>query len=219
MKKSLLLLFFIVSSNIMADVDISKKQRVAFHEAGHVVMSILLNVEFEYVSMETKYKKGFVLENGEKVAIEARYTEGIVWSEEYKYKLNSQVLSGIIDIKEALVAIAGPMAEAIKVEEFDQITLDSAQNDYQYIRVPFRAALSYGRPFEQWSSNSTKMEQDFISSLNKEALPILKKNWIYVENIAYALLEKEILTRNDALRIIKSKEPIFEKSKKIKWED
>ena len=182
---------------------ITHQQRVAYHEAGHVIASILLGVEFDYVSTEVKTKKGHFFENGEKVEIEASYTEGIVWSDSRRKELNQQVMSGILDIREAIVAMAGPLAESVLVGKVDEEVKNGATDDEQLIRAACRSAYAHGKPIEEWKP--TTLEARLGEAFWQEATILVKRNWRAVEDVARALLDRERLTRQEAEVIVRDR--------------
>ena len=178
-----------------------KSKRIAFHEAGHVVMNLLLGLPFEAVSVEYSQENVYEVNNGQKTPVVQIFTKGVTWSEKRTKSVNKNILAGVLDLREALSSMAGPQAEAMIVNKIDEDTLLGAQNDIQSIAACCRAAVAPDEPIENWKS--TIMESQILQAVALQALEILNQNWASVDAVANALLERKSLTYSEAKTLIK----------------
>lgn len=178
-----------------------RRERKAYHEAGHVVASILLKLSFESVSLREKQEIWYDLKDGEKVPCTHIYTEGITWTEERLKLLNEDQMNAKLDLREAIATMAGPEAEKKYIGgSVDEEARFGANLDLQAIFAPCRAAISPGLPVEQWKISV--MEQKMVNALAMQANALLTENWACVEAIADALIKYRSLTYDETEKII-----------------
>jgi ATP-dependent Zn protease len=176
------------------------KERVAYHEAGHAVMNILLMLPFNMVSIRNIEKKAFQIENGQKVPVIQICTEGVTFPEKRVKSANEDIIAGKLDLREAISNMAGPEAEKIFIGGIDEAAQFGAKNDIQTICVCCRAAISQGKSKE--SLIVSTMEQSILNGVAMQTNELLKKNWTKVEAVASALNVKRRLSEEDVRQII-----------------
>ena len=176
-------------------------KRIAYHEAGHAVAGYLLDVQFKAVSILHKKKNGYMIEAGQKVPTEFSFSEGIIWPEEKTERINSELMTGKLDIREAIVCMAGPTAEALFVGgELDEETRQGAMTDTNYISACCRAAMMPGKSFEAWKP--AQMEEPIINAIGLQALDLVSRLWDHVQAIARALLRFRYLSFDKVSELI-----------------
>ena len=178
-----------------------RRQRKAYHEAGHAVASVLLKLPLESVSLREKQEIYHDIKDGEKVPYIYIYTEGIRWTEERQKLLNEELMNAKLDLREAISSMAGPEAERKLIGGIvDEEARFGARNDRQAIFAPCRAAISPGLPVENWKVSV--MEEKIISAMAMQANALLTENWACVEAVAEALIKYRSLTYDEAEKII-----------------
>jgi ATP-dependent Zn protease len=180
--------------------EVTEIRRAAYHEAGHAVINLLYGLPFQIISLKTEEKLAYQIENGQKVAVMLTYTKGIVFPDERLYSVNKALMSGILDIKEALSLMAGPVAEIIFLGKYDDQAKIGAREDLQAIACCCRAAMSGSNRPEDWKE-LPEMEKFMISAITTGANRLLKDNWTSVKAIAEILIEKKELGYTEASRI------------------
>jgi hypothetical protein len=184
--------------------EIKKIKRAAYHEAGHAVANLIFGLPFQSISLKQEQKPGYLIEDGQKVDATFIYTIGIVFPEERNDSVNKTLMAGILDIKEALSSMAGPVAERIFVGKIDDQAQTGARNDVQVIAACCRAALSGSDNPEEWQK-LPEMENLMVASIAAGADHLLRDNWISVKAIAEILIEKKELGYMEASRIAEAK--------------
>ena len=179
---------------------LTERRRVAYHEAGHAVINLIYGLPFQTISLDTEEKLAYQIENGKRVAVMLTYTKGIVFSEERLYSLNKALVSGILDIKEALSLMGGPVAEIIFLGKCDDQAKIGAREDMQAIACCCRAAMSGSDKPEDWKE-FPDMEQAMVTAITNGANCLLKDNWTIVGAIAEILIKKKELGYNEASKI------------------
>ena len=179
---------------------VGMREREAYHEAGHAVAYVLLDIPLLAVSMEEKTRAGFRIENGRKVPVTAIYIEGVSWPAGHMETMNSDVLAGKLRLREAVAAMAGPKAEAQYVGCIDQAAVQGAQDDMQQIVLSCRAALAPGKPVERWKE--TQMETPILDAVTTEAGHLVEAHWSTIVTVASKLLERGKLTRDEVTQIV-----------------
>jgi ATP-dependent Zn protease len=184
--------------------ELTEIRRAAYHEAGHAVINLIYGLPFRIVSLKTETESSFQIEKGKKVAVLLTYTIGTVFPEERLYSINKTLMSGILDIKEALSLMGGPVAEIIFWGKYDDEARIGARQDIQAIAGCCRAAMSGSSKPEEWKE-LPDMEQSMITAITVGANRLLKDNWTSVEAIAEILIEKKELDYREASRIAEAK--------------
>lgn len=181
----------------------TRRERAAYHEAGHAVMSILLMIPFKAVSLRQKEEERFEIRNGERVRCIYKYGEGVILSEELIKSINEDLYAGKLDLREGLILIAGPEAEKKLIGGIDEQANFAAKMDMQALMSCCRAAISPGLAIEGWKTSI--MEGPLINALAKQAEAMLEENWTCVEAVADALIKYRSLTYDEIERIMDKK--------------
>lgn len=147
------------------------------------------------------------IEKGKKVDVILTYTVGTVFSKERLYSMNKTLMSGLLDIKEALSLMGGPIAEMMLVGKFDEQVRLGAREDLQAIPCCCRVAMSASDKPEDWTEYP-QMEQSMIDAITIGVNHLLKENWPLVEAFAEILLEKREIDYAEALKIAEAKGPL-----------
>jgi ATP-dependent Zn protease len=179
-------------------------RRAAYHEAGHAVINLMYGLPFQTVSLKTEKEKVFQIEKGKRVAVLLTYTIGTVFPDERLYSVNKTLMSGLLDIKEALSLMGGPVAEIIFLGKCDDEARIGAREDMQAITACCRAAMSGSDKPEVWKE-LPDMEKAMINAISIGANHLLMDNWTSVEAIAEVLIEKKELDYAEASSIAEAK--------------
>jgi|GEM_PF-1967076 len=165
-----------------------KLMRTAHHEAGHATMRIVLNLPFTKVIIEES--KGIFKSSG---ALEL--PEGAGLKEE-------DVLVGKLCLKEALCAIAGPVAESILIGQTDRKSWNGGVCDIGMIHICCHAAVQpSGIKLEEFNFKRSLLVRTITESLSMQAYAILKEHWSGVRAIASHLIKHRSLTADEAKSI------------------
>jgi hypothetical protein len=183
---------------------LTEMRRAAYHEAGHAVINLIYGLPFLIVSLKTEREPSFQIEKGKKVPVLLIYTVGTVFPDERLYSLNKALISGILDIREALSLMGGPVAEIIFLGKCDDQARIGAREDLQGIAGCCRAAMSGSSKPEEWKE-LPDMEQSMITAISIGANHLLKENWTSVEAIAEILIQKKELDYAEASKIAEAK--------------
>jgi hypothetical protein len=182
-----------------------QKKRVAIHEAGHTVMHLLVGQSFEKVTLAKDKISISGIGDGEKVDATAT-TGGGVYVEDQKTieAQDKEVLSGILNIKDGLVSMAGPVAEALFVGKIDNETEAASAYDLGRIKMCCRAAINNGiSDFGKWKG-MYEMETAMVNAFSLGAQELLKKHWNCVNAISDTLIERETLSYVEVLEIARA---------------
>lgn len=179
---------------------VTDQTRIAYHEAGHAVVSLHLKLPFTAVSLRTLEIPMNTFKNGQIVNEIHIVTEGIIWPNERKEKASKDALAGLLDLREAVVSMAGPICEVMIVGTRDQKATLAAQGDLKGIMISCRAAMYPGKPSQEWES--VKMEDDLINAVTTQAADLLTEKWDSVVAVATLLLEKEYLKYSEVVEIV-----------------
>jgi hypothetical protein len=180
-----------------------RKERAAYHEAGHAVLDILMGLPFTEVSLRTMQKDMKQAINGKMEDVIHIVTTGVVWPMERTESANAGAFDGKLDLREAVCSMAGPVAEAMFVGDIDDTAKFGAQNDVNGIQAVCRAAISPGLPFEKWKESV--MEEHIVKAAHLQAFEILQEHWECIEAVAQALLKHRSLTYEQAKAIVDRK--------------
>ena len=173
-----------------------KRDRIAYHESGHVVINLLMGLPFDEVSIDNYQKDVYQDIDGQREKLIYVLTKGVTWPKTRTESVNKNALAGNLDLREVLSSMAGPEAETMFVGKIDDEAQLGAKSDFQTIMVCCRAAVSLGRPIADWKP--TIMEEKIVRAVALQARDILEKNWGRVEVIANALIERKKLTYLEA---------------------
>jgi hypothetical protein len=187
----------------MAD-QLTEIGRIAYHEAGHAVINLIFGLPFQSVSLNIEEKPACMIEDGKKVDVILTYVKGIVFPKERVDSVNKALLAGILNIKEALSLMAGPVAERIFVGKMDDQAQIGAREDVQAIRACCRVAMSGSGKPEEWKE-IPEMENFMIAAITVGAGRLLKENWICVQAIAETLIKKKELDYTETAKIAEAK--------------
>ena len=178
----------------------SYKWRVAYHEAGHAVVALIYGLPFHGVSLAKKQEVAYQFEGGKKIPYLMFYTAGIDFPKERLASLNEELVAGILDIKEALALMAGPVAEHQFVGKMDEEVAIGRRSDVQGITGCCRAAVSGSGDFSKWEP-LPEMEEHMVLAISLGAYVLIKENWASVKAIAERLHSKKELDYAGALKI------------------
>jgi len=167
-------------------------RRTAYHEAGHAVVNLIYGLPFQTISLKTEQRLAYQIEDGRKVSVMLTYSIGIVFPEARLDLVNKTLMAGILDIKEALSLLGGPVAEHMFVGKNDGQTQVGARQDVQAIACCCRAAMSASSRLEDWKE-FPQMEDYMLAAIAAGAESLIKENWASVKAIAESLIEKEEL--------------------------
>jgi len=188
---------------------ITAKMIVAYHEAGHAVVTYLVGRSFIYVIIESLKPTDTVEINEVNGAINLLWSEGYrgrvhypeVTEEMVKYykyigKERSNINDSYLDKlyildkkKNILCTLAGDIAQKMLTGYTVQISQSDIEDVYRYA--------------SGMSLESNDEIHATIKSLEKECKNMLKANWKAVENLAQELLKKNKIGYEDACGIIK----------------
>ena len=180
------------------------KRRAAYHEAGHAVMSLILGLPFQSVSIKTVQLRGEIIEGDKKTDANFTICEGLTHDEENNKAANKAVMDGILDIREALTSMAGPLAEIIFIGKIDNRAKEGASIDVQRIIDCCRAAINED-PDGEAKNTIPQMEQHLVSAIDAGAESLMREYWSIVEAVAKGLLEKKELKYEEVSKIAEAK--------------
>lgn len=179
----------------------SDKWRVAYHEAGHVVANLIYELPFQTVSMAKKTEVAYQFEGGKKVPRLMAFTVGIDFPRERLESLNNELMAGILDIKEAVTLMAGPIAEhRLMGGKVDDEWYLGRSSDVQGITACCRAAVSGSGDPGKWEP-LPEMEEHMVLAISYGAYLLVKENWASVKAIAEKLHSTKELDYAGALKI------------------
>lgn len=179
-------------------------QRAAHHEAGHAVVDILFGLPFESISMEVKQKPGVQFENGKEIDVTLIYTEGIVWPKERTDMVNKNLLAGVLDLREAIASMAGPVAEKIYVGKPDEKLQTSAEMDITPIMACCRAAISGSGDPGDWKE-IRDMEVPIVNAIAAGAEQVVRMHWNVIRAVAKAIQQQQNMDYEEVLQIVKNR--------------
>ena len=177
----------------LENIDISKTlESTAIHEAAHAVISKILRpeIKIEHISIVPRSKSlGFV-----------------AVSEEEKLNYSKE------DIKNKLqILLAGRMAQ---IKKYGEKGIDSGASDdlKKATDYAYKAIIEYGmdeeinfvktkkvRPSQE---KINKLIEKWIKEAEENVSKLVEKHWDKIQNVATALLEKEILDEDEFLKLI-----------------
>ena len=178
----------------------SEKWRAAYHEAGHAVLNLIYGMPFQGISLTMKEEVTYQFEGGKRIPYLMLYTVGIEFSEERLASINREVAAGILDLKEAVTLMAGPVAEHQFVGSSDEAMERGRRFDVQAITACCRAAVSGSDDPSKWAG-LLEMEQHMLLAMSLGAYVLIKENWASVKAIAETLHAKKELDYAEALKI------------------
>lgn len=180
-----------------------ERERIAYHEAGHAVMDILMALPFDEVSLRMEKREYVEIKNGKEETVTHAVTIGVTWPEHRRESENADLEIGKLDLRAAICSMAGPQAEAMFIGEVDDEANMAAATDMNGIVACCRVAISPGEPPEKWREST--MEGSLINALAEQAEEILKQNWPCVEAVAEALIKHRSLTYDEVKAIVDRK--------------
>jgi hypothetical protein len=187
-------------------------ERIAYHEAGHAVIDVLLLLPFNAVSLETVSKESFRIKNSKKEPVTELFTEGITWPEERKESINKDIKVGNLNLREMIAAMAGPEAEKMFIGEIDDEARLGVERDVQGILACCRAAISPGVSIENWKDSV--MEEYILRGIAMQANELLKDNWSSVQSVAGSLLKCKRLTHSEVKECVRVQESLSQKKER-----
>jgi len=163
------------------------RQRVAYHEAGHAVISHTLSVPLKFVTIRP---------DEEDAGIAMRF-EG-------------QPVTDTFDENRAIIAFAGSLAEV----EFcgrDSNPFSSWHDDFSFIRTSLRARLDVIYMDGNFGANDTHYDNDYFENAyrslrtktERDALALVHGHKAAIKCVAQALLKYETLTGDQVRRILR----------------
>jgi len=172
--------------------------RIAYHEAGHAVIGVCLGVPFEAVSMKEKRSKGVKLENGQRVPF--YYFEGLIRSQEQHDIINGDVYAGKLDLRQAIVATAGPLAEMKFLGIADREAILAFNFDTHGISACCKFAVAPSGQIEKLPKSI--MEEHVFQALRLQTDMLLQKKWMSIKAVANELLKQKCLSYSEITKII-----------------
>lgn len=170
------------------------KKGNAYHQAGHAVVSLLLGLPFKYVSAEAK--SDLVVENG--CARSVGYIEGLVIGPQRKTAIREiRGKQGLLDLREALSAVAGPKAEEM-ARGAGFVRSPVPEPDYEDVACACRSALAGTEV-----TTGGGLESGMVAALKAQAETLLCKHWDGVEAVAAALERDVCVSRRSVERIVR----------------
>jgi len=166
----------------------SSKRGVAYHEAGHAVVDILLGIPFKEVSLCIDQKRVHLADGTSAIAV---YFIGVVPDEEYQRREIEKREKGILDDNSLLSTMAGPAAEMLAGGTNE----DGAGAELDLLPIAHALRVSTG----------DDRVLDMASDAMVRVAPLLQDHWGAVEAVAAALLKKKTLTMAEAQSIITEK--------------
>ena len=172
----------------------SKRELVAYHEAGHALMGLLLG-DYDIV------KKVSIVPRGE--------AGGVTYFEPSEDRVDNGLYTREYLENRLMVALGGRIAEEIKYGTL-KITTGAAQDFRQATALATQMVSEYGfnemiGPLnvvdnivgEALSKEIASEVKELIENSYRQGMELLRQNEIYLDRIAKALIEKENLELND----------------------
>jgi ATP-dependent Zn protease len=164
------------------------RERVAYHEAGHAVMSDILSVPLDFVTIKSSEENAGVAVN-----------------------VGGQPVNDTSDINTAIVCFAGPIAEV----EFcgkDSDAIFSWRNDYADIRQRLIVALE--ESLIQAAAGRTDFSIDYSgfdtayrslrAKTKQDALDLVRAHKSAIERVAQALIKYKTLNGKQVRKLVQS---------------
>lgn len=174
----------------------NKKEIIAYHEAGHALMSLLVN-DFDKLS---------------KISIIPRGNTGVTYFEPNDDRIDIALLSREYLENQILVALGGRLAEELIFGK-TKITTGLAGDLKQVYNIAKQMVVYYGFSDKlgkvYWGdSQGLKYEIDteiihIVDQLYNRGHSLLSNNIYYLKKIAKGLIENEVLTHDDVIKIYK----------------
>lgn len=179
-----------------------EQRRLAVHEAGHAVMHLILGIPFEKVSLHGEKMSGYVIRDGQKVSATAITGGGVFTDPTRIDEIDRATLNGILHMREALISMAGPVAEEMLIGKIDDQLRCGSMIDMGAIVMCCRAALNQSSRQETWSSIQ-EMEAKLVDAFAIGAKNLLRGHLKSLKAVTEALLMKGTLTYSEASETFK----------------
>lgn len=168
--------------------------RAAYHEAGHAVVSIVLDLPFDYILIETALSESVQLPKEAKGAVFLPI--------KYQKRISRNTSAGLLNIRDAVVSAAGRMSEYILMgDKSDEYMVAGAEADRGRILLFCQRALG--------SDEQTKTAHHINLAAENQAEEILRENWQCVVTVANNLLRSGNLKYSEIAEMVNVKKRVI----------
>jgi ATP-dependent Zn protease len=157
------------------------RRRTAYHEAGHAVISHVLSVPIEHVTIRPDGETAGRLEN-----------------------VGGQPVTPTSDLHNAMVSFAGPIAEVLFCRKHP--TGFGWGDDYADIRFRLNANLEMRLHYGELDPNASydTVYRSLRAKTKRDALALVQKHKADIDCVAKALLKHDTLTRKQVRQLVQS---------------